>query len=202
MHILFASQNKNKITEAQRIFANSSYHLVDLNQPSLLKGLGIKIPANLRIEETANTFAENAIIKAQAFYELSKLPCIADDSGLVLDAFPNFPGVNSNRWCNGSDTERNLALLKKLKNNKNRQAKFQTVLCLLAFKKDKPLFFSGEVTGKIAFSIRGKKGFAYDPIFIPNGYTATFAELGLAVKNKISHRARAWKKLMNYLQKN
>jgi len=202
MHILFASQNKSKIAEAQRIFSSSNYHLIALNQEALLKNLAVKIPAGLVIAESGKTLEENALIKAQAFHQLSQLPCIADDSGLLLDAYPNFPGVNSNRWFIGSDQDRNLALLKKLKNIKNRQAKFQTTLCLFAFKKAKPLFFTGEIKGVIALASRGKDGFGYDPIFIPEGYQESFAQLGSAVKNKISHRAQAWKFLLNYLENN
>jgi XTP/dITP diphosphohydrolase len=202
MQIFLASQNAGKIIEAQRLFANSNHQLVTLNQTSLLKKQGIKIPDDFVVEETGQTFRENALIKAQAFHQLTHLPCIADDSGLLLESFPNFPGVNSNRWCEGSDRERNLALLEKLKNQENRQAKFQTVLCLFAFKNEEALFFSGEVQGSIAYKILGKEGFGYDSIFIPDGYQETFAQLGVSVKNKISHRALAWKSLFNYFANN
>lgn len=202
MQLLLVSQNKGKITEARRVFSSSDYNLLTLNQTTLLKSLGVKIPAGLIVAESGKTFRENALIKAQAFHQLTQLPCIADDSGLLLDAFPNFPGIDSKRWFKGNDRDRNLALLKKLKNVKNRQAIFQTVLCLFAFKKDKALFFSGEVKGKIAFESKGKDGLGYDPIFIPEGYQESFAQLGLAVKSKISHRALAWKSLLNYLEKN
>jgi len=201
MHILFASQNLGKIAEAQEIFSNSNYQLLGLNQRSLLRDLGVKIPAGLEVVESGKTFKENALIKAQAFHQLTQLPCITDDSGLLLEAFPNFPGVNSNRWFSGDDQERNLALLQKLKKTDSRKAKFQTVLCLFAFKNKEPQFFSGEVKGKIALASKGNAGFGYDPIFIPEGYQQSFAQLGLVVKNRISHRAQAWKLLVNYLKK-
>ncbi len=198
MPLLFASQNAGKIAEAQRIFVNSNYQLITLDQKSWFDQQGIKIPDDFVVVEAGSTFRENALLKAQAYHQLTQLPCIADDSGLLLAAFPNFPGVNSNRWFNGSDAERNLALLEKLAKVENRRAKFQTVLCLFAFKQE-PLFFSGEINGTIAFSSLGHKGFGYDPIFIPDGYQKTFAQLGIKVKNTISHRALAWQSLFNYL---
>lgn len=199
MQIIFASQNAGKIAEAQRIFVDTVHQLITLDQKSWLAKQGIKIPDNFVVEESGSTFRENALLKAQAFHQLTQLPCIADDSGLLLDAFTNFPGVNSNRWFNGSDAERNLALLQKLEKVTNRHAKFQTILCLVAFK-GKTLFFSGEVKGTIAFKSQGQEGFGYDPIFIPDGYQETFAQLGIAVKNTISHRALAWQSLINYLK--
>jgi XTP/dITP diphosphohydrolase len=202
MNILFASQNIGKITEIKKFFKDSKYQLVTLSDHQLLEDLNISSASNLIVAETGKTLQDNALIKAEAFYKLSKMPCLADDSGLILEAFPNFPGVDSKRWFNGTDQERNLALLKKLKGQKNRRAKFQTVLCLYYFKKEKPLFFVGEVFGYIAEEARGKTGFGYDPLFIPDGYEKSFAELGLEVKNKISHRAKAWQSLANYLEKN
>ena len=175
MRILFATQNLGKIAEAEKIFSNSNYQLVGLNQRALLRDLGVKIPAGLVVAESGKTFKENALIKAQAFHQLTQLSCIADDSGLLLEAFPNFPGVNSNRWFDGNDQKRNLALLQKLENSDNRKAKFQTVLCLFAFKNKKPQFFYGEVRGKIALISKGEAGFGYDPIFIPEGYQQSFA---------------------------
>ncbi|HNV44853.1 RdgB/HAM1 family non-canonical purine NTP pyrophosphatase [Candidatus Woesebacteria bacterium] len=199
MQLLFVSQNAGKIAEAQRIFLHSRHQLITLDQKSWLKKQGITIPDNFVVAESGSTFRENALLKAQAFHQLTKLPCIADDSGLLLAAFPNFPGVNSHRWFNGSDAERNLALLRKLAQVENRRAKFQTVLCLFAFKQE-PLYFSGEVEGTIAFTSLGQEGFGYDPIFIPDGYQKTFAQLGVKVKNTISHRALAWQSLFSYLE--
>jgi XTP/dITP diphosphohydrolase len=201
MYIFIASQNEGKIAEARKIFSNARYHLVSLNDQQLLKKLEVKIPAGLIVEESGTTLKENALIKARAFYQLTQLPCIADDSGLFLEAYPGFPGVNSNRWAVSSDQGRNLALLKKLKNQDNRRAKFQTILCLFAFNQKEPLFFSGEIRGQIAHQPKGEKGFGYDPIFIPVAYQKSFAELGLKVKNKISHRAKAWQALAEYLEK-
>ncbi len=202
MQILFASSNQGKIAEAKDIFLSSKHQLLSVKDQEILEHLGIIVPKDLDIQESAKSFQANALIKAQAFNRFSHLPCIADDSGLLLDTYPNFPGVNSNRWIEGSDFERNLALLKKLEKQANRRAKFQTILCLYAYKKHKPLFFSGEVTGQIAPKIQGKGGFGYDPIFIPDAYNLSFAQLGMVVKNKISHRAKAWQALFEFLEKN
>ncbi len=202
MHILFASQNLGKIAEVKRIFKNHKYQILTLNDQELLEKLGVKVPAGLIVAETGKTLKANALIKAQSFHQLSRLPCLADDSGLLLESFPNFPGVDSKRWFEGSDRERNLALLKKLEGQGSRRAKFQTVLCLFAFKQEESLFFVGEVTGQIATEPRGPAGFGYDPLFIPDGYQKSFAELGIKTKNKISHRAKAWQALTSYLDKN
>lgn len=202
MQFLFASQNKSKIAESEQIFSSTKHQLLSLNDYHQLINIGVKIPAGLIVNELGKTLQENALIKAQAFNQLTKLPCIADDSGLFLAALPDFPGVNSNRWFKGDDRKRNLALLKKIENKSNRQAKFQTILCLYGFNNKKPLFFLGEVQGQIACKIQGNGGFAYDPIFIPDDYQLSFAQLGPAIKNKISHRAKAWRKLVSYLEKN
>ncbi|NLG06400.1 MAG: non-canonical purine NTP pyrophosphatase [Candidatus Pacebacteria bacterium] len=202
MQILFASSNQGKIAEAKDIFLSSKHQLLSVNDQEILEHLGIIVPKNLNIQESAESFQANALIKVQAFHHFCHLPCIADDSGLLLDAYPNFPGVNSNRWIEGSDFERNVALLKKLENQVNRRAKFQTILCLYAYKNHQALFFSGEVSGQIALKIQGTEGFGYDPIFIPDSYNLSFAQLGVAVKNKISHRVKAWQTLLEFLEKN
>ena len=116
MQILFASSNQGKIAEAKDIFLSSKHQLLSVNDQEILKPLGVIVPKDLNIQESAESFQANALIKARAFHHFCHLPCIADDSGLLLDAYPNFPGVNSNRWIEGSDFERNVALLKKLEN--------------------------------------------------------------------------------------
>ncbi len=154
---------------------------------------------DLEVAETAETFAGNAALKAQAYFEQLKLPVLADDSGLEVLALNNQPGVASNRWYQGSDADRNAALLQRLINVSDRRARFVTVLCLLE-QREQPIFFRGEVEGIIAREPRGVDGFGYDPIFIPEGYSQTFAEMGIAVKNTLSHRARALIQLQEYLR--
>ena len=201
MNIFLASTNQGKIAEANSLFATSSHRLLSINDQQQLAALGQILPRDLEIKEDAATLATNALLKAQAWAQHISFPIIADDSGLLLAAFPGFPGVKSKRWLAGSDQERNQALLTKLAKTANRQAKFQTVLVLYDPQSTKQQFFVGEVTGQIAPQVRGEAGFGYDPLFIPDGYQETFAQLGLRLKNKISHRAQAWRKLMTHLAK-
>src|SRR5690606_12761771 len=123
----------------------------------------------------------------------------ADDSGLTVDALHGKPGVHSNRWHPGTDEERNTALLTELKNEKNRSAMFVTVACFLRTPDATPVYFRGEIKGQISKEPSGSAGFGYDPIFIPEGYDKSFAELGMEIKNKLSHRARAYIKFKEYL---
>jgi len=121
-----------------------------------------------------------------------------------VQALGGFPAVNSNRWFKGSASERNLALLNLLKDTNNRQARFYSVICFFDPQKNLVKFFDGEVQGTIATRPRGSKnrGFGYDPIFIPQGYEQTFAQLGIKLKNNISHRRKALIKLSRYLLPN
>lgn len=199
MTIFFASQNQGKIAEAVKLFAEQGHELLTLNDREILLKQGIIIPDDFVVAETGQTLTDNALIKAQTFAQLTGLPTLADDSGLLLEAFPGFPGVASNRWFVGTDAERNQALLEKLQNKNNRRAKFQTVLALFNPKTKLNQFFNGEVTGVIAQEVKGTAGFGYDPLFIPDNYQETFAQLGLPIKNKISHRARAWSLFADYL---
>ena len=201
MNIFLASTNQGKIAEANSLFASSSHRLLSINDQQQLAALGQLLPADLEIKEDGATLTANALLKAQAWAKHISFPIIADDSGLLLAAFPGFPGVKSKRWLSGSDQERNQALLAKLAETADRQAKFQTVLVLYDPETTKQQFFVREVTGQITQQAQGGAGFGYDPLFIPDGYQQTFGQLGLKVKNKISHRAQAWEKLMTYLAK-
>lgn len=193
MKLVLASQNQGKLTEAR----------------VLLEPLGIELhslaeyaqTAQLDVAETADSFAGNALLKAQAYYKQLHMPVLADDSGLEVLALNNAPGVASNRWCPGSDQDRNQALLKRMEKSTDRRAKFVTVVCLLESDHQPPQFFRGEVLGSIAVEPKGAAGFGYDPIFIPNGYAETFAEMGIEHKNKLSHRARALEQLKEFFQK-
>jgi len=165
---------------------------------------GIKIPADFDVEETGSDFKENALLKAKTYAKLTNLPVIADDSGLEVMVLDDFPGVKSNRWMEGTSKEKNLALLKLLENKgSNRKARFKTVICFFDPEKNESYFFEGKINGRIADSILGdeKVGFGYDPIFIPDYYEKTFAELGQAIKNKISHRSKSLSELSKFLKK-
>ena len=188
--LLLATANKGKIAELQKLCASEGIEVVSINDPDI---------PNLDVEETGATFAENAELKARAFARATELPVLADDSGLEVDAMDGGPGVKSARWVAGSDDDRNAALLEKLANESNRTANFKTVVCYLENSDAEPLFFEGTISGTIATTLSGSEGFGYDPLFIPEGYDKTFAELGVEVKNTLSHRARAFKKAVEYL---
>lgn len=182
--LVIASHNKGKIAEFRE----------------LLSPLGVKIYSsdelNLPdVEETGTTFAENAQIKAETLSALSGKPCLSDDSGLCVDALDGAPGVYSARYAPNRDFD--LAITKLLQemqnsNSDNRSAHFS---CVLALKiPDQPTsFFEGRVDGHITLNRRGSNGFGYDPVFIPQGYDKTFAEMDSSEKAAVSHRGRALK---------
>jgi XTP/dITP diphosphohydrolase len=154
------------------------------------------------IPETADTLEGNALIKAHYIYDKYHKNCFADDTGLEVEALGGEPGVYSARYAGGDghDSEANMTkLLNKLEGEENRKARFRTVVALIIDGEEH--LFEGIVNGSIIKERRGGKGFGYDPIFVPDGYEETFAELGEEVKNTISHRARAVKKLTQFLNK-
>ncbi|MBQ8047756.1 MAG: non-canonical purine NTP diphosphatase [Prevotella sp.] len=202
MKIVFATNNQHKLEEIKSILG-SDFDVVSLHD----------IGCEADIPETGDTLEENAVMKAQYVVDYFSLSCFADDTGLEVDSLGGEPGVYSARYAGGEghDSEANMRkLLDKLGNNNNRKARFRTVIALIERKDDiegKPSpelqavkKFEGVVEGSIAFEKKGSEGFGYDPIFIPEGYDKSFAELGMEVKNSISHRARAIKKLAEYLK--
>ena len=154
------------------------------------------------IPETADTLEGNARQKAMYIYENYGMDCFADDTGLEVESLGGAPGVFSARYAgDGHDSEANMQkLLKELAGKENRKAQFRTVICLI--RNGKEHLFEGIVKGEIIQEKRGGAGFGYDPIFVPEGYDLTFAELGDDVKNTISHRARAVEKLCQFLKGN
>ena len=152
------------------------------------------------IPETADTLEGNARQKAMYIYENYGMDCFADDTGLEVEALGGAPGVFSARYAGeGHDSEANMQkLLQELAGKENRKAQFRTVICLI--RNGKEHLFEGIVKGEIIQEKRGGEGFGYDPIFVPEGYDLTFAELGDDVKNTISHRARAVEKLCQFLK--
>jgi XTP/dITP diphosphohydrolase len=169
----------------------------------MLKNVPVEIivpNSDFDVEETGMTFEENAILKARAYSE--KFPevfVLADDSGLVVDALDGRPGVYSKRYGD-TDEHRNAKLLSELKDvsNSERTARFVSVIALIGQGVEE--VFEGVVEGAIGFEARGEDGFGYDPVFIPEGYKKTFAELGTEVKNTLSHRARALEKVKKFLE--
>jgi XTP/dITP diphosphohydrolase len=187
--LVFATNNAHKLEEMTAILGD---------RVELLSLRDIHCEAD--IPETANTLEGNARMKAQYIREHFGLDCFADDTGLEVEALNGEPGVYSARYAGeGHDSEANMQkLLQKLQGVDNRRAQFRTAICLLM--DDEEHLFEGIVKGEIVCERRGGAGFGYDPIFIPEGYTETFAEMGNEVKNTISHRARAAEKLCIYLQ--
>ena len=211
MKIVFATNNEHKLSEIRSILGESIEVLS-------LKDIGCDVD----IPETGKTLEENALQKAQYVYDHYHIDCFADDTGLEVDALDGAPGVYSARYASmisdsnqttpaSHDSEANMArLLKELGENNNRHARFRTVIALIQKKDVCPCGctsikeihkFEGIVEGEIIRERRGGEGFGYDPIFQPDGYDKTFAELGMEVKNHISHRARATQKLADYLLK-
>jgi XTP/dITP diphosphohydrolase len=200
MRIVFATNNAHKLSEIRQILGN------DIEILSLAD-----IGCHEDIPETADTLEGNALQKAQYVYDHYHLSCFADDTGLEVDALGGEPGIYSARYAgDGHDSEANMQkLLQKLGENNNRKARFRTVIALIEKEEDdkvtepaeKTSFFEGIVEGQIIREKRGQEGFGYDPIFQPDGYDETFAQLGLEIKNRISHRARAVEKLAKYLLK-
>lgn len=182
MKLLIASNNKNKILEIKSKLSNSSLEIVSPIE------LGIE---NFDVEETEETLEGNAELKAKAFYEKTVLASFSDDTGLFVEALDGRPGVYSARYAgeNASFKDNCEKLLGELEGVENRNAYFRTVICF--YDGNKSEFIDGICKGKIIKEMRGDKGFGYDPIFVPEAYQNTFAELDSSVKNEISHRGKA-----------
>jgi XTP/dITP diphosphohydrolase len=189
--LLFASANKYKIDEINAVLAPLGYQVKGLHD------LGITDD----IPETGTTLDENAAIKASFLYQKFGQDCFADDTGLEVAVLNGAPGVYSARYAGApkSDIKNMEKLLTSLQGETNREAQFRTVFCLI--EDGKHLFFEGKVAGAIATEPRGSAGFGYDPLFVPTGEELSFAQMTVADKNKISHRARAVEALMAYLGK-
>lgn len=190
MQLLIATQNPGKKREFRELLKDSEYELLFLDDVDLNS---FTFP-----EESGTTFQENAAIKAKSLSEFTGIVSVADDSGLSVDALNGFPGVISARWIPGSDQDRIEGLLEKLRNVSDRSARFDCSIALHLPSENKTVFFDGFQIGAIALHPRGTMGFGYDPVFIPEGQTSTYAELGPEYKNKFSHRAVALEKLKKY----
>jgi XTP/dITP diphosphohydrolase len=190
MKLVFASNNQNKIKEIQLLVPNS-IEIVSL----------AAIGCTEDIPETANTIKGNAILKANYVTEKYGFNCFADDSGLEIDALNGEPGVYSARYAGEpKDDSKNIdKVLKNLKDKTNKNANFKTVICLNI--NGKQHLFTGIVNGKIIENRVGDNGFGYDPIFVADGYSKTFAELSMEEKSTISHRGKAVKKLVEFCKK-
>ena len=185
--IVFATNNKHKLEEIRNILDNT-LNILSLDD----------INCHEDIPETGSTIEENALIKAR--YIKYGYDCFADDTGLEIKSLNNEPGVYSARYAgNDHNSEKNMQkVLENLKGKNDRSACFRTCIALITGNNE--YLFEGKIEGEIITEKKGESGFGYDPIFVPDGYTQTFAELGNDIKNKISHRALAVKKLINFLQ--
>ena len=188
--LVFATNNAHKLDEISAILGEK-VELLSLKD----------IHCDIDIPETSDTLEGNAMLKAEYIYEHYGLDCFADDTGLEVEALNGEPGVYSARYAGGErhNAEANMQkLLQNMQGVQNRKAQFRTVICLIT--NGKKHLFEGVVKGEIIKEKRGDSGFGYDPIFMPQGYEQTFAELGNETKNKISHRALAVEKLCRFLK--
>jgi len=190
LKVLIATKNKGKILEFNSLLKDLDIEVIGLDQ------CGVNVPS---IDEDGQTYEENALKKARTMHQLTGLAVIADDSGLEVDSLQARPGIFSARFAGtlASDKENNQKLLTLLEGSPDRKARFKAAIVLVDNGIEK--VFTGTIRGTIAAHSSGSEGFGYDPVFIPEGYTQTFAEIGIHIKNKISHRARAMEKLKNYL---
>ena len=187
--LVFATNNAHKLEEVAAILGDK-VELLSLND----------IDCHTDIPETAETLEGNALLKSSFIYRNYQLDCFADDTGLEVEALNGAPGVYSARYAEGHDAQANMRkLLHELEGKENRKAQFRTAISLILDGKE--YLFEGVIKGEIIKEKRGDSGFGYDPIFKPEGYEQTFAELGNETKNKISHRALAVQKLCEFLQR-
>lgn len=189
--LVFATNNAHKLEEVAAILGEQ-IELLSLND----------IGCHADIPETADTLEGNALLKSSFIFKNYGLDCFADDTGLEVEALNGAPGVYSARYAGGEghDAQANmLKLLRELEGKKNRKAQFRTAISLILDGKE--YLFEGVIKGEIIKEKRGDSGFGYDPVFKPEGYDKTFAELGNDIKNKISHRALAVQKLCEFLQR-
>ena len=177
--------------------ANKYADLADLSREIADEVIFSPNLASLTIAETGRTYAANAQLKAESWSAASKLPSLADDSGLEVFALAGKPGLYSSRIVAGSDRDKVSWLLKELSGQVDRRARFVCAIAL-SLPDERTLITQGYCYGQIALTPCGKQGFGYDPVFIPDGYTKTFSELSFSQKNEISHRAAAMRRLYEY----
>jgi XTP/dITP diphosphohydrolase len=187
--LIFATHNNHKFNEVKNLMP-ATIQLISLNDINLFE----------EIEETGKTLEENALLKAKTIYNQTGINCFADDSGLLVDALNGAPGVYSARYAGEQKNDENnmQKLLVELHEKPNRNAHFKTAIAIIIDGEEN--VFEGKIEGTILLEKRGINGFGYDPLFVPNGYSETFAELDLDTKNKISHRAKAMQKMLEFIK--
>ena len=190
MRIVFASGNRGKYREMKAQLEPIGVELL----------FGGDMEGPHEIEENGETYADNALIKARAWAEATGLPALADDSGLEAEALGGLPGVHSARIVEGSDADRTRWLLGELADKEDMRGRFACAIAVVMPGGREPLVVTRYCPGVIIREPRGTSGFGYDPVFIPDGFDKTFAELGDEIKNKISHRALAVKGIAEMLR--
>lgn len=186
--LVFATNNKHKLEEVRKV-VKDNFEILSLED----------IGCHEDIDEPGETLEENAFIKARSIKQNYGYDCFGDDTGLEVEALNGAPGVHSARYGGDHDSDANIIRLhRELQDKANKKARFRTVIALILDGKEYQ--FDGIVEGQIIDEKRGNTGFGYDPVFVPDGYSETFAELGSEVKSEISHRARATKKLCQFLE--
>jgi len=182
--LIIATKNKGKVREIKHVLKPLKLKIISL----------LDLPRLRDIKENGRTFRENAIKKAQTIAKRLNIKALADDSGLEVYALGGRPGVKSARYAGPHPTSGKLCskLLRKMKGKKDRRAKFTCVIAIAGPKMLRTV--KGICEGKVIFDMKGKHGFGYDPVFVPDGYKKTFAQMSLKLKNKISHRGKALKK--------
>jgi XTP/dITP diphosphohydrolase len=188
LKFIFATHNKNKVKEVKALIP-AHIDLVSLNEINLTQ----------EIEETESTLEGNALLKARTIFAQTGTNCFADDSGLLVDVLNGEPGVYSARYAGlqKNDEDNIQKLLKELSGQESRKAHFKTVMALVIDNKE--YLFEGIMNGTITTEKKGTNGFGYDPVFMPDGYSQTFAEMPAEIKNSISHRGIALKKLVEFI---
>jgi XTP/dITP diphosphohydrolase len=186
--IIAATHNLHKLEEYRKLLAGQDLTLLSLND----------YPGYEEPEENGSSFEENANLKALAAAKYCDMPAFADDSGLEVEALDNAPGIYSSRYAE-NDEARIARILRELEGKENRRARFVCVISV-AFNGEVVGSFRGEVYGTIINAPRGANGFGYDPVFVPDGFDKTFAELDPEEKNKISHRAKAVEKVIEFIE--
>lgn len=193
MKLILASNNEKKLLELREIISDMDIELISQREAG----------CDFEVEETGTTFDENAYLKAKAVVDAAGIAAVADDSGLMVEALGGEPGVYSARYAPGghdaSDKEKYEYLLSKLQNEEQRAAKFVSSICCI-FPDGRIIRTEGECRGEILREPAGEGGFGYDPVFKPQGYDKSMAELGSEVKNQISHRANALRELKKKLR--
>lgn len=191
MRLVFATHNKHKAAEVQKMVVEP-YEVITLTDLDILD----------EIPETGTTLQANALIKARFVHQMLGYNCFANDTGLEVEALNGEPGVYSARYAGPAknDNANMDLLLQKLANQSNRKARFVTCICL--FWMDEMYVFEGELKGSIIDAKIGSNGFGYDPIFMPDGYDITLAQMDMFTKNQISHRGKAFKKMAEFLVEN